>query len=597
MSILNGLVSYWKLDEISGDQVYDSYGNINGVSSGVTISQFGKINHSCLFSGGTNIDFGNPQDLVSESGGTISAWFFLNDNDSHVLISKGNYTTDRNGFVCSVYSSQPGYLSVGLELANSSSYVLAGYGIIDFNDSWAFYTATWDGNYLTCYINGVAGNPAEQTLIPSVNVNNLTFGKDNVTISRAYDYFNGLIDEVAIWNRALTQEEITEVYNKGLSGQTLITDKSRYINGIDGYSGEHPISDNNEINETLIGWKNLQVLMRKSTNAGTSFSKPIVSTHSILSPAWEYYYYGTVLSPNGDIHCVPNNAEFGQKINCYTGIVSTYSLAYTTENAYMGGVLDSYGYIHFVPAKASVGQKISPSGVVSTYSLAFTYGDNEAYNGGVLAPNGDIHFVKYAAWDDGVGIGQKISKEGIASTYAYPSAEISVGGVLSPNGTIYLAPFGSNNMGIKINTTNDTVSTYSLIYTTTDAYSGCVLDSHGNVHFVPNNAEVGQKVDINGIVSTYSLIITGDYAYNFGVLTPNGDVHFISSNGKDSQRIDKNNIVSTYPKAYGYNIGATLTPNGDIYCVSYSSFYEKVSTLPAIPFDISLCISPFFNKR
>jgi len=58
--------------------------------------------------------------------------------------------------------------------------------------------------------------------------------------------------------------------------------------------------------------------------------------------------------------------------NGTNGIVSTYSLVYTTTSAYRGGVLAPSGDIHFVPYSANRGQKISSSGVVSTYSLVYT---------------------------------------------------------------------------------------------------------------------------------------------------------------------------------------------------------------------------------
>jgi len=590
MSLLNGLQLYFTLDETAGNCA-SSYGTaLTGSCTNITYGTTGQVGTCYTFDSGStsNVNFGNAG-RYNEF--TVSAW--IKTLIGGMVIS--NY-----------YSFQP--QGWGLTVGNSSWDLTVrnggstwGASTTDVSDGeWHHILGTFkigeplqyytDGQYdVSWVLDPLTGemvyNSSDELIVGYSNGGN--YG----------NYFDGDIDEICIWDRVLSQEEITEVYNKGLAGQTLIKDKSRYINGIDGYSGEHPTADNNSIDDTLIGWKNLQVLMKKSVNAGTTFSNPIVSTFSVLSPAWENYYFGTVLALNGDIHCVPNSAEYGQKINCYTGVVSTYSLVYTTSNAYMGGVLDSNGYIHFVPAKASVGQKISPSGVVSTYSLAFTYGDNEGYNGGVLAPNGDIHFIKYAAIDSGVGIGQKISKAGVASTYAYPDTNIHIGGVLDPKGFIHLTPYGASDRGYKINTKDNSFSTYSLLYTTSDAYQGAVLDSYGNVHFVPCSAEVGQKVNINGIVSTYSLAYTTSNASAHGVLAPNGDIIFVSSNGSNYQRIDINGIVSTFTAPYGYNIGATLTPNGDIYCFSYSSFCEKISTLPAIPFDMSICLSPFFNKR
>ena len=77
-----------------------------------------------------------------------------------------------------------------------------------------------------------------------------------------------------------------------------------------------------------------------------------------------------------------------------TTVVSTYSLVNSVINQYYGGVLDSNGDIHFIPFKATVGQKISPAGVVSTYSLVYTTSSG-AYSGGVLTPDGSVLFLKY----------------------------------------------------------------------------------------------------------------------------------------------------------------------------------------------------------
>ena len=74
----------------------------------------------------------------------------------------------------------------------------------------------------------------------------------------------------------------------------------------------------------------------------------------------------------------------------------------TVERGAAPSVVAVHGFSVFVPANAVVGQKVSAAGVVSTYSLVYTTGS--AYYGGVLAPNGDIHFIPSSAT-----VGQKIS--------------------------------------------------------------------------------------------------------------------------------------------------------------------------------------------
>jgi hypothetical protein len=101
-------------------------------------------------------------------------------------------------------------------------------------------------------------------------------------------------------------------------------------------------SDDSSIGPDLITWNKFKNKIYESVNAGTIFSKEIVST---------------------------------------------YSLVYTanTDGQYMGGVLAPNGDIHFIPFMVSVGQKVSSSGVVSTYPLVYTHVSGYAYHGGILA--------------------------------------------------------------------------------------------------------------------------------------------------------------------------------------------------------------------
>ena len=78
---------------------------------------------------------------------------------------------------------------------------------------------------------------------------------------------------------------------------------------------------------------------------------------------------------------------------------------------------------------------------------------------------------------------------------------------------------------------------------------------NGDIHFVPGNIQVGQKINKDGVVSTYSLIVSA--VYSSGILVPNGDIYFIP---------------------YGSNVG------------------EKISTQSALPFSLGTCCSPYFNK-
>jgi hypothetical protein len=351
------------------------------------------------------------------------------------------------------------------------------------------------------------------------------------------------------------------------------------------YNSSWPVS------KTFFREKEIQYMMQESVNSGSLFpDNTIVSTYSLAYTGGSYW--GGVLSPNGDVHFIPNRAPVGQKISS-SGVVSTYALAYTASGAYVGGVLSPNGDIYFVPYDSDLGQKINSAGVVSTYALAYTA--SGAYIGGVLSPNGDVHFIPNTA-----PVGQKVNSAGVVSTYSlvYTTSGAYVGGVLSPNGDIHFVPF-SASVGQKISASG-VVSTYALAYTTSGAYQGGVLAPNGDIHFVPFSASVGQKISASGVVSTYALAYTTSGAYIGGVLSPNGDVHFVPFSASVSQKISASGVVSTYALAYttsGAYVGGVLSPNGDIHFVPFSaSVSQKISILVDKPFSLALCCSPYLNK-
>jgi hypothetical protein len=78
-------------------------------------------------------------------------------------------------------------------------------------NSWYYLASTWDGNYMKIYVNGslVATSIDLSSYTPPINDLSLQIGGET---SVSTWYFDGLIDEVAIWDRALTDTEIRDVY-------------------------------------------------------------------------------------------------------------------------------------------------------------------------------------------------------------------------------------------------------------------------------------------------------------------------------------------------------------------------------------------------
>ena len=195
----------------------------------------------------------------------------------------------------------------------------------------------------------------------------------------------------------------------------------------------------------------------------------------------------------------------------------------------------------------------------------------------------------------------QIFTKNVVSTYAlaYTVSSAYAGGVLSPNGDIHFIPYNAA-VGQKISASG-VVSTYALVYTNSNAYAGGVLSPNGDIHFIPFMAAVGQKISASGVVSTYALVYTGiNYAYAGGVLSPNGDIHFIPFMAAVGQKISASGVVSTYALVYtGINeyAGGVLLPNGNIHFIPHNApVGQKILTLSSESLGIGYCCSPFFNK-
>jgi hypothetical protein len=89
----------------------------------------------------------------------------------------------------------------------------------------------------------------------------------------------------------------------------------------EGTQGSNATADNSSIGTDGVAFENFQKKLNKSVQGGSAFNNNgvggIVSTYSLVYTV-QNAYGGGVLAPNGDIHFVPNGADRGQQIS--TGV-------------------------------------------------------------------------------------------------------------------------------------------------------------------------------------------------------------------------------------------------------------------------------------
>ena len=557
--------------------------------------------YASVYFDGTGDALSVPSNAALQMGSsdfTFEAWVFLTAlpaaSGFYLIASKGRTAESTGEYGFGFYNNAGSYSVALLESTTgtgifntrlSTAFALT-------TNTWYHIAATRTGTTASFWVNGAASGTATCSATFFTGAGSLGVGSTyDGTTYNLFGYVSNLriIKGSRLYTAAFTPSytPLTNVTNTSLlTCQSDVPEDNSTNSFTVTALGDAKVSNFNP-------FPNIQPFLDEGVNSGQLFSGAggVVSTYSLVYTTTSAYS-GGVLAPNGEIHFVPFSANRGQKITS-AGVVTTYSLVYTTTNAYSGGVLAPNGEIHFVPRDAARGQKISASGVVTTYSLVYTTA--AAYAGGILAPNGEIHFIPFVA-----NRGQKITSAGVVTTYSllYTITSGSYGGgVLAPNGDIHFIPYNAS-VGQKI-TSAGVVTTYSLVYTTTNAYTGGVLAPNGDIHFVPslNVGTIGQKISSTGVVSTYSLVTSG---YSNGVLAPNGDIHFLPFSGTVGQKISSAGVVSTYSLVYtttsAYQ-GGILAPNGDIHLVPLSGTRgQKISLNSGVFFSKGLCLSPFFNK-
>ena len=124
-------------------------------------------------------------------------------------------------------------------------------------DQWYFLAAVYDGTTMKMYIDGIE-DPNSLTVSTSILLgsNPLRIGVQGSDLSRV---FNGWIDKVAIWNIALTQQDIQDLMSCGPSGSE--SDLAAYLNFISGIGATAFDNTVNSNDGTLINGPNWSTVL------------------------------------------------------------------------------------------------------------------------------------------------------------------------------------------------------------------------------------------------------------------------------------------------------------------------------------------------
>ncbi len=233
----NGLTGWWPFNGNADDE---SGNNDNGevVNAKLVEDRFGNCNAAYYFDKDNDYIKLNTQNVTEYS---VSAWLsYFNIGDSSSFFNKGSFfgTADES---FSTYNAGR-YIA---RIANSSGWnelQILSFSNPDIVDSvYHHVVVTYDQSYVKMYLNG----QIQDSLAVSGPINSSSTNK-YIGAVRNYDnsafikdhFFYGVIDEVAMWNRAISPQEVLGIYNAPNIHPNQSVEVSISPSEIQAYSGD-----------------------------------------------------------------------------------------------------------------------------------------------------------------------------------------------------------------------------------------------------------------------------------------------------------------------------------------------------------------------
>ena len=261
----NGLVGWWPFNGNANDE--SGNGN-NGTVNGATLTtdrngiansafNFDGINQKIIIADNNNLSFPNATFTTSywvniqtpiTNGSAILCKYGITNNFEY-----GNFIYSSSSVSFSTYNLNGTCGVNGSGLSNSTQY----------QNNWHYFTSVHNGyNGSGLYVDGVlisSSNSSTASCSMGNGSGNLYFGMGGGWNQQLY--FKGLLDDIGIWNRVLTQCEIQDLYNAQLNSvavnagndQTVCAGTSVTLSGTgaDTYSWNNSVSNGVGFNPTV----------------------------------------------------------------------------------------------------------------------------------------------------------------------------------------------------------------------------------------------------------------------------------------------------------------------------------------------------------
>jgi hypothetical protein len=212
-----GLISWWRAETNANDAVGTNHGTTPfGIGYAV-----GEVGQAFDFNGTSRrVNVPDSPDLKLTNSFTIEGWIYARQSNSGVIFIRGDNRAGQDPILLTMLQS-PG--NVAFQIQNASNQTVLLEASVQINQ-WQHIAATLsaDAGTMRIYVNGVVRAQTNTAARPFGNLDpnqqpGIGIGNHSGTVHQFP--FNGLIDELSIYSRALSSNEVQAIYSADGAGK------------------------------------------------------------------------------------------------------------------------------------------------------------------------------------------------------------------------------------------------------------------------------------------------------------------------------------------------------------------------------------------
>ena len=310
-TLTTSLVSYWDMDETSGTTVDDAINIRNGTATNTTIVNgiIGKARNLTGAGSYINIPHHTYYNLTSKI--SVSLWFKgVNNSDQAYGFAFGKAdTTGYNGYYILMRPWGGGANFIVAKADDTEEYGVGGTDVID--NTWHHFVGVYDtsgDNRIKFYLDG-AYQGSRPAFDPTTNSQPIRIGEYT-----SGKYIVGAVDEVGLWKKALTNQEVLDLYNSGngnaygpipaptaptIGTGTALSTTSIQWNFTDNASNEtgFKVYDTSNVLKATCATANLSSCTETGLTQGTEYTRKVVAYNAAGNSSYSSTDTVTTLSP------------------------------------------------------------------------------------------------------------------------------------------------------------------------------------------------------------------------------------------------------------------------------------------------------------